>query len=347
MGALHPPIILRATPQVSSFVPGDPILVDTTVVGIGEFDSQRPGTLEESAQQLLRLESNRASGPVTLSASNSGGYHEFRVPIERLTSAPLFRRAEDTLRVEQGRYFTLPILTVGTPPLDYSVYRNDFPLVTNIKTIPVFARADATSAGQYRIEVRNPHGTAEHTVTVTVSRASRLSNLSVRAKAGYGENRLILGHVLQGGSRKETLLRAIGPTLAANYGVSNALQNPRMLLRDADGVLLLNKSQNESFGDVFQRIKIQQLGAFESQFATEPTLFKVNQVGRTGIHLLEVSPDAGDPGITLAEIYDADAFSTRLINLSARAPAGQNAEAIMAGFVIAGDKALPAPSAPP
>jgi len=60
-----------------------------------------------------------------------------------------------------------------------------------------------------------------------------------------------------------------------------------------------------------------------------------------GAYTAQVSGANGGSGIALAEIYDADTGTpaSRLINLSARAFVGTNANVLIAGFVIAGNSA--------
>jgi hypothetical protein len=62
---------------------------------------------------------------------------------------------------------------------------------------------------------------------------SILDNISTRAFVQTGDNVMIGGFIVQG-APKRVIVRAIGPELT-QYGVPNALANPRLELYDANG----------------------------------------------------------------------------------------------------------------
>src|SRR4029450_5442863 len=68
-----------------------------------------------------------------------------------------------------------------------------------------------------------------------------LANISTRAFVETGDNIVIAGVVLSGGSAPEKLiLRGIGPSLAPTFFPASAvLANPTLELRDENGTLLL------------------------------------------------------------------------------------------------------------
>ena len=69
---------------------------------------------------------------------------------------------------------------------------------------------------------------------------SKLANISTRAFVGTADNILIAGFILGGNSGDgQILIRGIGPS-PADFGVPNALADPRLELRDSNGVLLLS-----------------------------------------------------------------------------------------------------------
>jgi hypothetical protein len=68
---------------------------------------------------------------------------------------------------------------------------------------------------------------------------SKLANLSTRAFVGTAADIVIAGFILGGNSGQDSIiLRGIGPSLT-NLGVSNALANPTLELRDENGSLLV------------------------------------------------------------------------------------------------------------
>lgn len=64
--------------------------------------------------------------------------------------------------------------------------------------------------------------------------SSELANISTRGKVGANDDALIGGIIVRGGTPQDVLVRAIGPST----GVPNALQDPRLELRDNNGALL-------------------------------------------------------------------------------------------------------------
>lgn len=83
--------------------------------------------------------------------------------------------------------------------------------------------------------------------------SARLANLSTRGFVSTGENALIGGIIV--GATGQTLIRAIGPTLA-NFGIQSPLADPVLELHDGNGALL---STNDNWKDS-QRTAIQATG---------------------------------------------------------------------------------------
>jgi plastocyanin len=66
---------------------------------------------------------------------------------------------------------------------------------------------------------------------------SKLANISTRGFVQTGDNVMIGGIIVIGGTPATVLLRAIGPSLT-NGGVPNALQDPTLELHDSNGTLI-------------------------------------------------------------------------------------------------------------
>jgi WD40 repeat protein len=81
---------------------------------------------------------------------------------------------------------------------------------------------------------------------VTTQKDSRLANISTRGIVAPGQNVLIGGFILGGGSgNAKVLVRAIGPSLTA-FGVDNALSDPTLELHDGNGALLASNDNWKS-----------------------------------------------------------------------------------------------------
>jgi DNA-binding beta-propeller fold protein YncE len=65
----------------------------------------------------------------------------------------------------------------------------------------------------------------------------QLANISTRGHVGSGDDVMIAGVIIMGSKSQQTVLRAIGPSLAS-FGVQNPLEDPLLELRDANGGLI-------------------------------------------------------------------------------------------------------------
>ena len=66
---------------------------------------------------------------------------------------------------------------------------------------------------------------------------SKLANISTRGFVNTGDNVMIGGTIIIGNSPPRVLVRAIGPSLT-NFGITNALPDPTLELRDGNGTLM-------------------------------------------------------------------------------------------------------------
>ena len=67
--------------------------------------------------------------------------------------------------------------------------------------------------------------------TVLTPTPGTLGNISTRLQVGTGARVMIAGFIVQGSAPKRVLIRAAGPSLT-QFGVPNALANPRLELHD-------------------------------------------------------------------------------------------------------------------
>jgi hypothetical protein len=92
-------------------------------------------------------------------------------------------------------------------------------------TVIVRGANDATGVGLFEV------------YDVDQAADSKLANISTRGFVEAGDNAIIGGLITMGAVPTRVLLRAIGPSLT-NFGVSNALPDPTLELRDANGDLI-------------------------------------------------------------------------------------------------------------
>lgn len=127
--------------------------------------------------------------------------------------------------------------------------------------------------------------------------ASKLANISTRSLVQTGDNRLIGGFILGSNiGAAKVIVRAIGPSLT-QFGVSNALADPTLELRDSNGALLLANDNWQSDPNQAAQITASGLAPgnpLESAIATSLL---------PGSYTAIVAGNNGGTGIGLAEIY--------------------------------------------
>jgi hypothetical protein len=127
---------------------------------------------------------------------------------------------------------------------------------------------------------------------------AKLGNISTRAFVSTGSNIVIGGFLLGGGTLNDRIVvRGIGPSLTAQ-GVSNALSNPVLELRDGDGTLLV--SNNDWQDDPLQASELMAVGLAPAN-PLESGILKTLPPGP--YTALLAGQDDG-VGIGLVEVYD-------------------------------------------
>jgi hypothetical protein len=139
---------------------------------------------------------------------------------------------------------------------------------------------------------------------------------------------MIGGLVIGGDAPKRVIVRAVGPSLAA-AGVSGALGDPALDLRDATGARL---AQNDNWAET-QAAELMASGL-------APALPNESAMAQTlppgGYTALMTAQDGGS-GVGLLEVYDADANpASRLMNISGRGFVGSGDNVLIGGFVVRG-----------
>jgi hypothetical protein len=165
-------------------------------------------------------------------------------------------------------------------------------------------------------------------VMIVTPSGTRLSNLSIRGRAGDGDQALLVGFTLGGTGNKQLLLRGIGPTLGT-FGVTGALPDPFLQLFSPKTAI----ASNEDWGGAAPIVAASaSVGAFPLPAASKDAVML--QTLSEGSYTMRVG---GGTGAALAEIYDVGLFWTpELTNVSSRAQIGTGADTLIAGFTITG-----------
>jgi hypothetical protein len=124
---------------------------------------------------------------------------------------------------------------------------------------------------------------------------SNLGNISTRGCVGTGNDVMIGGTIVAGAVPARVLFRAIGPSLA-NFGVSNALEDPVMELHDGNGVLI---ASNYNWRDT-QEAEITATGLAPSNNLESAILRDLAPGPYTAI----VRGTNNTTGVALVEVYD-------------------------------------------
>jgi hypothetical protein len=158
----------------------------------------------------------------------------------------------------------------------------------------------------------------------------RIANFSTRARVASGDAAEIGGFIIAGGAPKRVILRALGPSLAANgMAASETLTNPELTLHDTSGALL---ARNDDWRDT-QEAEIAATG-IAPQASTEAAIIATVQPGD---YTAVVHDHAGGEGLALVEIYDLDpAADSSLANVSTRAFVERDNNILIGGMIVQG-----------
>jgi hypothetical protein len=170
---------------------------------------------------------------------------------------------------------------------------------------------------------------ATTTPEVGSSGTARLVNIATRAQVGGTAGTPISGFVISGTGEKKMLIRTAGPGLAA-FGVTGALADPNLSVVSGNSTVASN--DNWLAGDA---ATFTATGAFA--FAAGSRDAAVVSSLNAGAYSAVVGAGGGT-GVTLLEVYDADAAAAdaRLVNASTRAFVGTGEQVLIPGFVISG-----------
>ena len=125
---------------------------------------------------------------------------------------------------------------------------------------------------------------------------THLANISTRGFVSTGDDVLIGGLIVQGGTPARVVLRAIGPSLTA-LGVAGALQDPVLELHDTNGALVASNDDWMSSPDkdaIFAATGLAPSNPKESAILFVPApggytaIVRGNETNPTGIALVEV-----------------------------------------------------------
>jgi hypothetical protein len=161
---------------------------------------------------------------------------------------------------------------------------------------------NSLAAGSYVLVATNVDGLTGaglgeiYDASTTASLTDRLTNVSVRAQVGSGDNILIAGFVISGTQSMPVVIRGIGPALNA-YGLTG-VTDPQLTLFGGSSSPVVSTTWDSSMTATFTKV-----GAFPlTAGSKDAAMIKTLAPGAYTITLTSVS---GGAGSGLIEIYDA------------------------------------------
>ncbi|MDQ1741492.1 MAG: hypothetical protein QOE53_3144, partial [Pseudonocardiales bacterium] len=151
-------------------------------------------------------------------------------------------------------------------------------------------------------------------------------NIATRLQVQTGDNALIAGFIVTGNVGKKVLIRGIGPSLA-QFGISGALQDPNLEVRDSTGAFV---NGNDNWKDSQQTV-IQNSGLAPSDNRESAILLTL----APGPWTVVMRGIGSTTGVGLVEVYDLDqAADAKLANISTRGYVQTGENVMIGGFII-------------
>jgi hypothetical protein len=139
---------------------------------------------------------------------------------------------------------------------------------------------------------------------------------------------MIGGFVITGTKPKRVIIRGLGPSLA-QAGIGGAMADPVLTLHNSKGTLIAWNDNWISRRSEVLATKVPPSNNREA--AIVATL-------QPGNYTAVLQSKTAFPGVALFELYDLDAASSQLINISTRARVGFGQSVVIGGFIIGGDQ---------
>lgn len=154
-----------------------------------------------------------------------------------------------------------------------------------------------------------------------------LANISARVTVGTDDRVCIGGFIIQG-QAKRVGLRGLGPSIdLGGISVPGTIADPQLALLDATGGVIF---ANDNWRN-FQAAEIEESGLAPVD-DLEAAIITTLPVGSYTAVLRDAG---GSTGVGLIEVYDLDpAGGSQLLNLSARAYVGSEAEVLIGGLIV-------------
>ena len=276
---------------------------------------------------------------IVITATNAAGTAGTNVDLSITppSGAPVFTQQPRSTRARLGENVTLTAAVTASPTPIYTWYFRGGEFCNTESPVLTLNEVTAAYAGDYMCVASNSAGIARSATATLTLEFSGLVNLSARANVGTGANVVIPGITVRGTTPKTLLIRAAGPALAG-FGVTGALANPVVSIFTATGEKIL---VNDNWGEVPDVAALRNAAATQGAFALpegsrDAAMLVTLSPGSYTVQVAGAGTGAAAQGVAIVEVYEADASSSALVNLSCRARVGTGADILIAGFAISG-----------
>ncbi|MEP6586235.1 MAG: fibronectin type III domain-containing protein [Candidatus Udaeobacter sp.] len=194
--------------------------------------------------------------------------------------------------------------------------------------------------GQYSdISAASPEGINLDVIGYDLTQTSHtsLGNISTRSLVQTGEHVMIGGFIVEGTGPKRVIIRAIGPELT-QYGITNALANPRLELHNGTGALIATNDnwQTTILGGIITSNQVSDIqnSGHAPTAASESAIIANLQPGNYTAIVRGVN---NTDGVALVEVYDlSPGASSSLGNISTRSFVQTGQNVMIGGFIVQG-----------
>ncbi len=278
---------------------------------------------------------------LVVTAENASGSAATQLDLSILPppGAPVFTQQPRSVRTRIGQSATLTAAVAATPGATYTWFFRGGEFCNTDAPVLTLNDITAAYAGDYFCVASNAAGSATSATATLTLEFSGLVNLSARASVGTGANVVIPGITVRGTAPKTLLIRAVGPALAAApFNVGGTLANPVVNVFTASGEKILVNDNWSEVPDVSAlRFAFATQGAFAlPEGSRDAAMLVTLPPGSYTVQVAGAGTGAAAQGVAIVEVYEADAGSSTLVNLSCRARVGTGGDILIAGFAIAG-----------
>ena len=173
---------------------------------------------------------------------------------------------------------------------------------------------------------------------LTQTSQTSLGNISTRSFVQTGEHVMIGGFIVQGSGPKRVIIRAIGPELS-QYGIPDALANPRLELHNGSGALIGTNDewQTTILGGIITSSQVSDIqnSGHAPTAASESAIIANLQPGNYTAIVRGVN---NTTGVALVEVYDlSPGASSSLGNISTRSFVETGEHVMIGGFIVQGN----------